>query len=986
MPRKDKRKKRYLTQEDIERNKQLAAEREEQEKQAAEKKAAEKEAGEKKKTGVYAGLDDEQHRIDYLYGQNKDKNRRNFRNSFHYSVDGFIRIAQENGWNHEPSGVSKKVIGDKRALEYLYRTAMDSGDPKLLEICQKIVKTPLDTAEKRYDFVSGIKDEARAVLETNKTLSYFAKAELDDFANRTLSFFSEAEFEPVREKTEEVRRRKEEARKAEEARKKAEAELEAERKSYNEQMKKNGWGANSGLAARIFREYHEKIAVMKVPQEFKDAMKAQYDKIKNTPLDKDTPRTHQDQLLKEYIDTYKKFAPGTSLKYDVNDFERLTGNFNKTFFKRELEKEREFLFQRAKKSFAEGAGIEEGPENNPSRKYVNTLLEKDEDQREIDKVRKNPEARQKALDEFPFTQEDYEKANLKQRTEKLKEYYVILVSDRMPAEKAKKAANDPLADQLFTRIASDAKRLDTCKEAMNSELFEEAVIGPFPRRTKPEQRELSRQNFIDYHLNDALNNEKMYFFRQEQAAKKAEEERRAEERRKAIEAENKRKERARENRVRIREWNKAKVTEAKTDKKNITGVEKTAARLKSKVDQVDFNMFGLGSSEFRMMKNAVHDLARFSTERYGGPDSVVSLADDAALLSKQEKTIQAIKRYLARKEQDFAEDPNRKDSKKRQKREQKRIFAAVDMLKDLEADYARNLERVNKKVENIRENLRINLEEAALKMEDPQLSNPEYLNQLALVTDMVNKYNGMKWKCTDHEKMAEFLAQRQDEAKAAYEAGDAKKMIDKEMTSGRMEALREGYRHIYGIEGDPNPIKPDGQRLTLQDVFRIQKDTTAGYKTEIQLPVSKSVGEIVSEADTFGKNLFSVQTKIKTNREDLFTNDEFIGIRNYVSHSKSMNDFEPDFEMYNRAYERANALRRAEKVKNIEEGFRTEKVTVKKPTADYSGNLDVKGKLDADGKGKAAPEGQKGKKTSVDDTNVIDRKTQARKPGGRVMK
>ena len=622
MPRKDKQiDERNRTTEDIEKNSQAAEEGVKQEQEAGLNQ--EPEFGENN----VIEITDEQYQIDHAYADKKEANKKAYAEHNDMDEFSFLQSAKENGWVFEPSETMKKTVSDEIALTNLYKTAMESGDERLWELCDKILGTNIDTAEKRNQFVTEVQKETEKVLETNKTLSTFAKADLRVVADRTRALLSEKEFEPVKEKIEAYQKQQEEIWKAYTAMQKAEAEAKKEMEAFTVRMMENGWHEEHKLYEKMYREYHDKIAKANVSQEFKDAMKAQLDKIENTKLDADTPLMHQNQLLKDFTTVYKKYSYGTGLEYDAEIFKLNSEGYNQDYHREAFEKEKAFLYrQRREKESAiiknarenldslkkEAAPKERQKEQPEEKGFVTRLLtEEEKDRAEVEKVRKNPEARQKALDEFPFTQKEYEKASTKERVEKLKEYFLILVSDRVPVEKARKAISDETANAVFLETVTKAKQLDTCKKAIDGVFFEEAALGKVIRNIDKNRRAQSKADYEAYHLADALRDEDAFFKKNRKDLD--------EKRKLKAEAQKKEREKTKkkESQTRLQAWSKSMTKSGRENQEIVEKVRETAQRLNATIDEVDFNMLRMGSGEFRDMKAAVKDLAVYSMEQYG---------------------------------------------------------------------------------------------------------------------------------------------------------------------------------------------------------------------------------------------------------------------------------------------------------------------------------------------------------------------------------
>ena len=405
-----------------------------------------------------------------------------------------------------------------------------------------------------------------------------------------------------------------------------------------------------------------------------------------------------------------------------------------------------------------------------------------------------------------------------------------------------------------------------------------------------------------------------------------------------------------------------------TDRKHVKDTKTLAGNLDKKIDKVDYFLFGQGSPEFDTMKKSIKDLTLFSREKYNAKqDNKLTTKEEAELLNRQYKAIRDIKGYLDHKKKDFEEDPARKNDAGNQKREQKRIVAAVDMLKDLEEAYAKNVKRLYEKEQAMRDKLKERLEAEAKVLEDPKTSQERYMQSLAIVTDMVNNLDGNKWFNPDPSRKEAFLETHMQDVKREYTNKYVKELIGAK-EAPHLAPIKEGYKHIYG-DVDDLKNSTDGKRLTLKDIYDIKMKTTPDYLMDVPMPKTMAGNAIQKEANQYGKDLFSVQTKTMTGRTDLYTKeDKDIVIKVVEGAQKKKKDTGAEFEKYNAAYQ---SVKQAKTLEKIEEGFRVEPAAVGKKAKDFSGRANVGDKLGM----KDAKKGTKAK----DDNTIVDQKTQIRK-------
>ena len=821
MPRK---KKKYdIKAEDIIRQNREREERERKQQEEQEKYRREHEA--EIKAQEKAKKEEEQKAVsreEDEFRKNRTSNQAKFKSEFKMSQESFMEKARENGWVFEESLRSKNSINDNTVIENIYKAAKDTADPRLIKICQDIISTPVDTNEKRGDFVANVRDQVDQVLETNHALGILKRGDLNRISAGLRGFFSEAEFSVITEKMEADRKAREEAKAKAEAERKAKLAYKAEKKAFVEQLEKNGWGDSSReIGEYIFDDYKE-MSKYKLSPELKETLDTQFKKFKETKIDKNMPDTHKARMLKEFGNEYKANASVWAIEKRADKIADYFNSYTKLHFAEGIRDEKaaadKKIFDNAKVSIDKKpqAGKLSNDDRETGKDIVSRMMQKKEDANDLAAVKSAPEVRELKLHSFySYKQKDFEQLNPEQRAEKLKEYFKVKMSDRVGASKMDKALNGAKANELFLVTVNKLKRWDSCMGVIDNPDFEFAALGSALEKMSAAKRGEHIKDYYEYHLKDAVTSE----------------------------------------RTKIRREAKAKAVGL--DKEFVTVTEERSQKLNSMIETIDFNLLGQGSDQFTEMKNAIKDLTRYSNEFIKASDKDgLGIDREALLLEKQYEASKAVKAYLEHKQKDFDDDPERRNSKGRQKREQKRIYGAIEILDELEHAMKQSSKRLYDKERELRSNLMERLKNEQKILEDPNISDKEYLESLAKTVDMVKNLDGSKWLNRNPENRSLYSELHNHNVNLIYSDELVKSILDAK-SSPANKALQEGYRKIHGDADNPG-YKPDGKRLTLEDVWKIQ-----GAQKEIEPFVVRKSDQIKEEMDEYRKNLLSLQVKQK---------------------------------------------------------------------------------------------------------------------------
>ena len=850
MPRRRKNKREYIKQPQPVANEAVQeqpVETEEEKKERIARETKERQEQQKRETA-------EQNRLHQAFQAKMPKNREAFNARFKYSKQQFASIARANGWVYENTLHTKGVTGDARVIDYLYDVARDYGFSEVTGLCEEIVNQPADTNEKREALALKIQNTLKKILDTDKTMSNIEREKLEKAA-QVRYFFSDVEFEDIANRTQQERQaqkeaeeKKEQDRLQREAREKERAEVENARKQFSRDLTNLGWGVmGQEMQDELFADRYM-LEKGNAPKELKEAMDAQYQKLLSTRLDEKRPVANAAAMLQEYADTFQKFAKGTEFEKRANETATRISLYNQRVYAEQIVKEDKKAAEVERKQQMAGAreavygqneihaapvrsaedhrskddwnaeqprfeagrsgAKEEGDRQRDAARDIHALEKEDEYKR----VKQDWAVRARMKKEFPFSQREFDQATIEQRAEKLKDYFKLVMAGRAPIAKMERALDGQTANAVIRDTVAGIHSWETCQKLAENALFADAVLGSVARPMSKGDRLQAKSDYYQYQLKPEL----------------------------ATQSRN----------LRIAE-----------DKKFLKDLGKAVADLDKKIDKVDYNLFGKGSQQFDEMKNSIKALKTYAEKELKMENDKIDLGKEAKLYEKQYMAAQKIRAYLDHKQDDFNKESDRRNDKGRQKREQKRIVASVEMLKDLEKSMAITEKRIYEGQLKWRDNLQKRLENEQKKLEDPKISDKEYLNSLAICTDLVNRVNGNMWYNRNPENAYTFAKLRHQDYGVTYTNAYVKELLGAKSSDGS-KALAEGYNRIYPDPEKPKPVS--NKRLTLEDVWKIQ-----GHPKNVD-PLVRNTDEFSKEVEGYQKNLFSYQTKVATNHKELF--------------------------------------------------------------------------------------------------------------------
>ncbi len=478
---------------------------------------------------------------------------------------------------------------------------------------------------------------------------------------------------------------------------------------------------------------------------------------------------------------------------------------------------------------------------------------------ELAKKRQEESERMKAQEE-PNASEIYYSSNREAKVRMLSVYLYKTIFGKTTPETEKEfqeAIKDPESKELLEQVADKTKSWEAAKELMDSPHLQGAVFGDLVEKDV----EKSRETFINDQLDRIEFNEKEAAFRKKQGELKDLDKR-------IDDAVNKATDVRLDNAIRSgldlqldHAINKVAQTEAqqlRNGMDHMKQLSEDAGKCYMMIHNVDYFMLGLGSPEFKQMKETVNDVYNYTDEVYAKTSPAIDYRKAAILLEKQAKAISAVNAYLEKKYEDFNEDPFRRNDPARQKREQPRIAAAIETLALLEKSQAELQKVVREGEMDLRDQLMKKLAADDHARKNPNLSEEGYRHSIARSLDMIVNLNGKAWQDEDTARASSIYNRHLKDADHKYTYAEEKKLMDPKMSnlSNAIKAADEQYQKT-------------GKRLTNEDLWKIAQEQYGCTKDVKPLKVMTD-SRIKEEKNGLVKDLVSWQVKKKHNLTKLY--------------------------------------------------------------------------------------------------------------------
>lgn len=231
-------------------------------------------------------------------------------------------------------------------------------------------------------------------------------------------------------------------------------------------------------------------------------------------------------------------------------------------------------------------------------------------------------------------QMDYYKADVAGRRVMLEDQLLMQMVESSPepdpnVEELRKKVQGPAAQEMLTAMAQNVHNLEVCNNLFKKEPLQGHVLA------KRSDGDNSHMEYIKNELRGISSNEKEREFRKNAPALPG------------------------------------------LARQQAENVRRVADELFECISEVDFNLLGLGSDEFKQMKKSVQELRSFAHEKYK-PDANQKISPEIhkELLQKTRKALERVGGYLDYKNEQILRDPARRSA--RQKHEQPRIVRSIE--------------------------------------------------------------------------------------------------------------------------------------------------------------------------------------------------------------------------------------------------------------------------------------------------------------------
>ena len=235
-------------------------------------------------------------------------------------------------------------------------------------------------------------------------------------------------------------------------------------------------------------------------------------------------------------------------------------------------------------------------------------------------------------------------------------------------------------------------------------------------------------------------------------------------------------------------------------------VRAQASELYAQIKSVDFNLLGMGSREFRDMKNALKSLRDYARdEMHTTETGGVSVESIARYHDLQKRAIGFVEKYLDHKQEDLLKDPSRKNASGRQSHEQPRIKTAVDVLEKLKKSYAlgqrqvvdtmrrQGMDRLNQRLAEEQQ-----LRDGIVGTDDEAYT--QYMQSVNRTMRAVEDLDASKWSPDKGESLEDFTRRVEKYADAeTFESLPADDYKNKNRASH--ETLKEAAKRFKGRDG-----------------------------------------------------------------------------------------------------------------------------------------------------------------------------------------
>ena len=329
-----------------------------------------------------------------------------------------------------------------------------------------------------------------------------------------------------------------------------------------------------------------------------------------------------------------------------------------------------------------------------------------------------------------------------------------------------------------------------------------------------------------------------------------------------------------------------------------------AASAYAQITAVDYNLFGMGSPEFKDMKNALKDLHNYArnTMQLSPDNRGLSITEMAHYIDLQDRAIEMVQKYIDHKQEDMLKDPSRKNSSRRQSHEQPRIKNALNVLQKLKTQNA-----INKKefISNVRRYGSKRMDDLLAKEEATRQNltsdqKKEYMQSVNRTMLLLENRDGKNWYPQKGESFEHF-AQRS----MSYYLENTYFDVDENdyQRQGRLSrsTLSEAEKRFSGKNG-----YQQGHKMTTEELRKNFMQYHPDYAPSDleKIPQDQIINETTRDVDAYKSLLLSDKTLNNIWEDQRVT--EYFYMKNFLQNIGSIFSKEQVDKIEKEAYRESN--------------------------------------------------------------------------------
>ncbi|MBR6095179.1 MAG: hypothetical protein IKP92_09205 [Lachnospiraceae bacterium] len=292
-------------------------------------------------------------------------------------------------------------------------------------------------------------------------------------------------------------------------------------------------------------------------------------------------------------------------------------------------------------------------------------------------------------------------------------------------------------------------------------------------------------------------------------------------------------------------------TLSQNDPLSVDEMRRQAKELYDTIKAVDFNLWGQGSTEFDEMLDSVEELHLFAQQAdFKTENGLLNAGVVATFYDKMEACSWHMNTYIARKQGQFEENPNRVSEGRRQKHEQPRVNAALTALEKTKRYHAYGKNALVERLRSdFREKMRKKLvaeeklrNKTVLKEVDYNnlnendkanaITQKQYATSLGRSLVLLQNLNGSLWNPKEGEDFNEGLVAF---TKRVADYADMEKIDEIDLDDNYSRKLRTTVKKAYNkfkgdVSKDNGKKTEGGVKVTTNELLQMYKADNPGMK------------------------------------------------------------------------------------------------------------------------------------------------------------